>query len=176
MTIHRSLPSILTDRRLWTGSLPFTLAILAALNVGIASWKVDLEARRRANLLLTPPAPSAEGGPAPRYDWSSGERLGAFWRFIPDARQAPLVVLTGMSQMYAINQKEPGDQTIAEWMDDALRPDHIRVFGLAAPNLDNEEALFYLLATASAAETRPTAFIYGLCFDKLRNADVRPAL
>ena len=108
-----------------------------------------------------------------RFDASVGEDVGRYWPNIPDARRQPLVILCGMSQMYAINEKKDGDQTIAEWMDDALAPKGVRVFGLAAPNLTNEEALLLLVATVSRPETRPRAFTYGVCFDKFRNIDLR---
>jgi hypothetical protein len=79
-----------------------------------------------------------------------------------------------MSQMYAINEARPGDQTISEWMDDLLASAGIRVFGLAAPNLHNEEALLLLLASIAESPKRPAAFFYGVCFDKFRNVDLRP--
>jgi hypothetical protein len=76
--------------------------------------------------------------------------------------------------MYAINEKQPGDETISERMDDMLRSRGTRVFGLAAPNLSNEEALFLLLATLARPRTTPAVFIYALCFDKMRFVDLRP--
>jgi hypothetical protein len=81
-----------------------------------------------------------------------------------------------MSQMYAIKNPSPGDQTIAEWLDEELEPRGVRVFGLAAPNLNNEEAVMYLIASTTTPEVSASAFVYGLCFDKLRNVDLRPGL
>jgi len=86
-----------------------------------------------------------------------------------------LVVLSGMSQMYAINDPQEGDQTISEWLDDALSAQGARVWGMAAPNLSNEEALFQLVMLLQDPVTRPHSFIYGICFDKFRNIDLRPA-
>jgi hypothetical protein len=131
----------------------------------------DLEAQRKGNLLLVL-APKENA----RYDASQGERLEDYWGKIPNAEVQPLVILTGMSQLFSINEEKPGDQTTAEWLDDTLAPNGVRVFGLAAPNLTNEEALFYLLATASTPQTHPAAFIYAICFDKMRNVDVRSGL
>jgi hypothetical protein len=170
------LGSLLRDGRLWRGPLPATLACLALLNAGIAAWRADLEQKRRENLLLQAPSSGKERPGPPRFDRSVGQDLGKDWSAIPDARRTHLVVLAGMSQMYAINEAEPGDQTIAEHLDDALAKEGTRVFGLAAPNLDNEEALLYLLATTSSPATKPDVFAYGLCFDKLRNVDLRPTL
>jgi hypothetical protein len=79
-----------------------------------------------------------------------------------------------MSQMYSINDQQPGDQIISEWIDDAVRGRGRRAFGLAAPNLDNEEAALLLLATLADPHTRPEAFVFGVCFDKFRNVDLRP--
>lgn len=165
-----ALRTLLANRRLWTGAFPWLLGLLAAANVAIWLHHGDLEADRQANLLTSAPKQGA------RYDASVGERLEDYFGQIPDARTQPVVILNGMSQMYAINDPKPGDQIIAEWLDDALAPDGVRVFGLAAPNLSNEEALFYFLATATAPETHPAAFIYAICFDKLRNVDLRPGL
>lgn len=180
----RALFAFFTDKRLRAGPLPFFVATTVAVNVAAAAWQRDLAAERQANMLLDTPATvhampdPGDGEPAhlPRFDWSVGEDLPAYWKYIPDARKQPLIILSGMSQMYAINETKPGDQTIAEWLDDAIRPEGSRVFGLAAPNLSNEEALVYLLATLGGPETRPDAFVYGLCFDKFRNIDLRVQL
>jgi hypothetical protein len=59
-------------------------------------------------------------------------------------------------------------------MDDTLSPNGIRVFGMAAPNLSNEEAVLLLLSTMNDPRTHPDVFIYGVCFDKFRNVDLRP--
>jgi CRP-like cAMP-binding protein len=79
-----------------------------------------------------------------------------------------------MSQMFTINDRKPGDRTISQWMDDTLKPQGVRVWGEAAPNLCNEEATMLLLAFCAEQRTTPAVFIYGLCFDKFRNVDLRP--
>src|SRR5437870_4716363 len=142
----QGLRTLLRDRRLRSGALPWTLAFLAAVNVAVWQRHNQLEAERRANLLIDAPKASA------RYDSSVGEDLPTYFAKIPDGRAKPLVILTGMSQMYAINDPQPGDQTIAEWLDDSLAAEGVRVFGLAAPNLANEEAVLYLLAAITAPE------------------------
>ena len=166
--------AIAMDRRLWRGGGPLLVAWLVLANAIIGRAERGLQAERRANLLVAHSKTSAED--QPRYDWSVGENLGHYWQFIPDARRQPLIVLSGMSQMYAINDPQPGDEIIVEHLDDALAPTGVRAFGLAAPNLDNEEALLYLLSTAIDAKTKPAAFVYGVCFDKFRNVDLRPGL
>jgi len=60
-------------------------------------------------------------------------------------------------------------------MDDLLRASGSRVFGLAAPNICNEEVLMLLLTIINKVPTKPAVFIYGLCFDKFRNIDLRPS-
>jgi hypothetical protein len=58
-------------------------------------------------------------------------------------------------------------------MDDALAPNGTRVFGLAAPNLSHEEAVFLLLTTLNKPETHPDVFIFAVAFEKLREVDLR---
>lgn len=170
-----TLLSLLKDRRLWAGGLPWFLALMLLANVGIGSWKAELERARQENLLMHQLA-AARGSETPRFDWSVGEKIDQFWKHIPDARSTRLVVVSGMSQMYSINDAKPADRAISELLDDRLSPKGLRVFGLAAPNLNNEEALLYLLATSSRPETHPESFVYGVCFDKFRNVDVRVGL
>lgn len=146
------------------------------VNVIIAKWQGNLEEARRANLLREPKVAVGDSitrAPA-RYDVSVGERLSEYLQDIPDSRSERLVILAGMSQMYAINERRPGDETISERMDDMLRDRGARVFGLAAPNLDNEEAMLLLLAALARPKTAPAVFIYALCFDKMRFVDLRP--
>lgn len=112
----------------------------------------------------------------PRRDRSCGENLEDYWQYIPDARTNRLALLVGMSQQHSIYDRKQGQRLTSELMDDELAPRGVRVFGMAAPNLNNEEALLYLLATAAEPRTRPKAFIYGVCFDKMRNTDLRPRL
>jgi hypothetical protein len=165
-----ALYDLLRDRRLWSGAFPWTIGLLVIMNMAIRFNHGDLEAQRKGNLLALAPKENA------RYDASLGERLEDYFGKIPNAQAQPLVILTGMSQLFSINEEKPGDQTTAEWLDDALAPKGVRVFGLAAPNLTNEEALFYLLATASTPEAHPAAFIYAICFDKMRNVELRSGL
>lgn len=153
------------------GPAPWVVLLLIGANLMARAWHADLLEERRENL-LTAGVPDAKTAQV-RYDASVGEDLARHWPRIPDARRQPLVILCGMSQMYAINERRDADQTIAEWLDDALAPKGVRVFGLAAPNITNEEALLLLVATVSRRETRPRAFTYGVCFDKFRNIDLR---
>jgi hypothetical protein len=67
-----------------------------------------------------------------------------------------MFLLCGMSQMYVINEFKSGDKTISELMDDKAAPKGVRVFGLAAPNLCNEEAMLLLLSTLSSPHTKPS--------------------
>jgi hypothetical protein len=41
--------------------------------------------------------------------------------------------------------------------------------------MHNEEALLLLLTTLDNPKTKPAFFIYGVCFDKFRNIDLRPS-
>lgn len=157
--------------RAMRGPAPWVVLLLIAANLAARAVNADLLEERRRNLLTVGVTDGRTGDV--RFDASVGEDLARYWPNIPDARREPLVILCGMSQMYAINERKDGDQTIAEWMDDALARKGVRVFGLAAPNLSNEEALLLLLATVSRPETRPRAFTYGVCFDKFRNVDLR---
>ncbi len=172
----RTLDKIFFNRRFLLGTPGRTVALLIAFNVGVSMRQGSLADARRANLLAPAPAP-ATSIPLDqiRYDVSVGDSLAKYLAAIPDARSHRLAILAGMSQMYAINERVPGDETVSEHLDDTLRSSGTRVFGLAAPNLDNEEALFLLLTTLARPETTPAVFIYGLCFDKMRFVDLRPS-
>jgi hypothetical protein len=173
---NRTLAQIFGDRALWARTaLPWFLGLFVVTNLLVAGWRVHLEEQRRQNLLLRDIDPDRAGKPV-RYDWSVGEDLGRYLRYVPDARAKPLVIVSGMSQMYAINDPAPDDQIIAEHLDDALAPKGMRVFGMAAPNLSNEEALVLFVTALADPKTRPDVFLYGVCFDKFRNQDLRPAL
>ena len=175
--MRNELLVLICSRRFWHGSIPWVCLLLALCNWKVGQWKETLTDKRRQNLLAAaaPAADVAVNRAADiRYDRSCGELLCEYWPHVPDATRQRLVVLCGMSQMYAINQEKPGDKTISEWMDDALAPQGVRVFGLAAPNLSNEEALFLLLAGLENPQTTPHSFIFGACFDKFRNVDLRP--
>ena len=164
--------SLFRDRRIRTGSLLPALVLFVATNLGVASWRNALHKEQERNLLLNG-APTTESIRSARFDRSVGGNPLAYWPAIPDARHTRLVVITGMSQMYAINEATPTDQTISEWLDDHYAPLGVRVFGLAAPNLANEEALFLLLAELSDPATTPKVLIMGVSFDKFRNVDLR---
>lgn len=153
--------------------IPIVLVMVTflAANIVAAYHRRTLSRDRAANLLKLSGRRSK-----PRFDMSYGEDTARFWPFIQDGRRHPLVIVSGMSQMHAINSEKPGDEIIAELLDDYLSSRGIRVFGLAAPNLDNEEALLYLIATCASPRTKPAVFIYGICFDKFRNVEVRPGL
>jgi hypothetical protein len=145
------------------------------VNFLVLEFQKTLELERAKNLLRDRSFGAHENNKDyPRYDMSTGEALADYWSYIPDATSHPLVILTGMSQMYSINDPVPDDKTVSEYMDDILSKKGVRVFGLAAPNLNNEEALLLLLATLSDIRTKPNTFIYGVCFDKFRNVDLRP--
>jgi hypothetical protein len=140
----------------------------------VASRQRTLKEQQQANVLAPLNSDrSTTGNGVPRYDISIGAKLDQYWEYIPDARVNRLAYLVGMSQMYKINDPRPGDETIAEHLDDMFAP-RARVFGLAAPNLDNEEALFLLLSVLTDPKTKPRTFIYALCFDKMRFLDLRP--
>jgi len=162
---------LFTDRRFIRGSLPWVVVIFAILNIAVLSWERGIAEERKKNLLVS--VDRVPAGTA-RWDLSVGEDLGRYWQSIPDARGKSLVILSGMSQMYAINDARPRDETISELMDDVLSAKGVRVFGLAAPNLCNEEATLLLLSALTDPRTRPDVFIYGVCFDKFRNLDLRP--
>jgi hypothetical protein len=172
------LLQVVRDPRLWRGSALGAVMLLVAANVAIDRWSRSLAAVRQENLLTSAGQPWAgmrpRSGGAVRYDESVGENLEAYWPCLPDARKCRSVILCGMSQLYAVNERQTGDETISECLDDKLAPSGVRVFGLAAPNLCNEEALLLLLAAAAEAKTRPAVFVYAVCFDKFRNVDLRP--
>ncbi len=172
--MQNPLVKLLFDRRVWLGTPGRSLLLLVLLNFGVAWQQQALKREQNKNLLASSQSDSAvmAKGP-PRYDVSIGDRLEQSLAFVPDGRSNRLVYLVGMSQMYVINDEKPGDLRISEHLDDMLRPG-ARVFGLAAPNLDNEEALFLMLTVLQEARTAPHAFIYALCFDKMRLLDVRP--
>lgn len=167
-----SLPRIVADRRIYFGTPGAVLLILLVVNIFVARRERALEHARRENLLAS--AVLENGTGLPRFDLSVGENPGKYLPSVPDAQSSGLVLVVGMSQMYAINERRPEDLTISELLDDRLRPHNVRAFGMAAPNLNNEEALFLLLVTTAKRTTVPRFFLYGLCFDKMRNIDLRP--
>ena len=173
--MHRNLWQILSDRRLWRGPAIAVIILLVAVNFWVRSygdWSVagsQKEAQRKATQQVVPTTEST-----PRYDFSDGEDLERYWPFIPDARRGRLVIVSGMSQMNSIDDPAPGDQLICEWLDDSLSAKGTRAWGLAASNLCNEEAVFQLISLVSEPATRPSIFIYPLCFDKMRDVDLRP--
>lgn len=167
------LKSLISDKRLWRGPLPVVVVFFIVCNVIVLTWQKSLERQRQENFLTTSAESSPSGKPV-RWDRSSGENLEKYLPLMPDAGKAPLAIVAGMSQMYAINDAQPGDQIISEHLDDLLALHGVRTFGLAAPNMHNEEALLLLLATLDDPRKKPAFFIYGVCFDKFRNIDIRP--
>jgi hypothetical protein len=147
--------------------------VFAVFNVWSGATHESSKKERAASLLLSEDLD--EPNDVPRRDRSGGEHPERFWKYIPDARHTRLAMLVGMSQLLYIYERKRGEHFISEHMDDELASSGVRVFELAAGNLDNEEALSYLLATILEPQTRPYAFIYGVCFDKFRNVDVRPS-
>ncbi len=173
--VHVELFSLLRDRRLWRGPAIWVLLILVAINPAVVSWQAVREAQvgvEMAGQGRFADDPAHAKRPV-RYDWSTGDRYETFLRYIPDSRRTNLVIISGMSQMYTINDYRPTDQTISEWMDDALAPTGTRVFGLAAPNLSHEEGVFHLLSTLSQPQTKPDVFIFAVAFEKSREVDLR---
>lgn len=164
--------TLFQDRRFRSGGVLACVVLFALANLGVARWKTALHAEQERNLLRAS-GPAAEEIRTARFDRSVGQDPLRYWAAIPDTRTTRLVILTGMSQMYAINEAVRGDQTISEWLDDMYAPSGIRVFGLAAPNLANEEALFLAIAEVSDPATTPKVLIIGVCFDKFRNVDLR---
>jgi hypothetical protein len=163
----------------WSGPGVWIILFLAALNVVVGLWRADLVVQRRENLLIEREGDASKSETTPRgktarYEMSVGEDPQAYWGSIPGRERSRLVILSGMSQMYAINDRRQGDQTISEWLDDSLSAGGARVWGIAAPNLSNEEAIFQLIMLLQDPGTRPHVFIYGVCFDKFRNIDLRP--
>ena len=137
--------------------------------------KSYFERQRRNNLMQSERTLSGSRD-VPRYDWSVGGEQQKYWAFMPDARQQPLVVLDGMSQIYAINEEQPRDRVTSEILDDSLKGSGTRVFSIAAPNLNNEELLFHLHALAQDSATTPKVLVFGVCFDKMRNVEVRETM
>lgn len=161
-------------KRLLLAALP-TIAVFATVNAVVWHFKSALKDDHRKNLLQVE-LQALEAIPADklRSDPSNGEEAKKYWQKLFSTPRAPFMVLSGMSQMYSINDPKPGDQIIAEWLDDFLAPKGVRVVGLAAPNLNNEEALLQLLSLTTESKTLPTSFVYGVCFDKFRHMDIRP--
>jgi hypothetical protein len=151
-------------------SLTVFVTTFTFLNLFAGYWQQSLAKERRANLL----ARDATTTGLIRFDRSTGEDLGRYLPALAAMQGRRRIILAGMSQMYAINDSRPGDQSISEWLDDSLAPRGTRVFGLAAPNLSNEELLLLLLAVAEDDRTRPQVFVFGACFDKFRNIGLRP--
>jgi hypothetical protein len=174
----RSLRKPLAQRSSRTLSRTTVIAALVCfvvLNVALLPLKSYFDEQRRANLMQADHS-QASANEVPRYDWSVGAEQQKFWKFIPDARQHRLVVLDGMSQMYAINEQQPGDRTISEILDDSLSAAGTRVFGIAAPNLNHEELLLQLHALTQSPASTPRLFVFGVCFDKMRNTEVRNSM
>jgi hypothetical protein len=166
-----TIVQILRDRRFWLGPAPQVILLLAAVNSVVLSRKSIWAEEKRANLTT---GDVAAYGQARRCDHTWGEDLLSTWDTIPDATQQPLAILCGMSQMMTINDRQPGDQQTSEELDDRLSARGIRVHGLAAPNLCNEEGLFLLVSLLAQPQTTPRSFVFGACFDKFRNIDLRP--
>jgi hypothetical protein len=167
------LRNVVADRRLWLGPAPWLILIMIAVNVWVYAASPSLSQRRLDTLLMADP--TATTMPShPNYDMSCGEQMGKFWTYIPDGRTNRLIILSGMSQMHAINERKPGDRIISQILDDDLKDKGVRVWGEAGPNLCNEEATMQILAFCSEPRTTPSVFMYGLCFDKFRDVDLRP--
>jgi len=173
--MHRNLWQILKDRQLWTGPAIIVVILLVAVNFWARSyrgWLLEEEKKAVAGLGSERVMLATET--SPRYDMSVGENLQDLWPSIPDARRSRLAIVSGMSQFFTVKDPQPGDELICQWLDDALAPKGMRVWGFAAANLCNEETVFQLTSLLADPATRPSVFIYGLCFDKMRDVDLRP--
>jgi len=167
------LPSVLRSRSFWRGPFPLILIFFAAFNVWVWKDRSKRTEEQQANLTS---GDLGSSDPSERvYDDTFGMDIGSCLSRIPDSRKTPLCIVTGMSQMHTINDRQPGDKLIVEEMDGKLARKGVRCFGLAAPNLCNEEALLILLISLSSEQTHPQVFLYGNCFDKYRNVDLRPS-
>ncbi|MEO7359777.1 MAG: hypothetical protein ABI120_05570 [Gemmatimonadaceae bacterium] len=162
----------LTRARAMAGA---ALLCFVALNLALYPLNSYFERQRRNNLMQSERALSGSQE-IPRYDWSVGGEQQKYWAYMPDARQQPLVVLDGMSQIYAINEEQPGDRITSEILDDSLQGSGTRVFSIAAPNLNHEELLFHLHALTRDSATTPRLLVFGVCFDKMRNMEVRETM
>lgn len=171
--MFRPLLSLICSRPFWSGPAPVVAGLFLACNVGIAFWHGQLVEERKRNL-TTGDVEGMTASAERRYDTTVGEDVLSSIPSVPDATKSRLVVVTGMSQMYTINDRQPGDLTLSEILDDRIRSEGTRVFGLSGPNLCNEEALFLLLLLLDRPQTKPHVFVYGNCFDKYRNVDLRP--
>lgn len=164
--------TILTRARATAGA---ALLCFVALNLALYPLKSYFERQRRNNLMQSERSQSG-AREIPRYDWSVGGEQQKYWSYMPDARQQRLVVLDGMSQIYAINEEQPGDRVTSEILDDSLKGSGTRVFSIAAPNLNHEELLFHVQALTQDSATTPELLVFGVCFDKMRNVDVRETM
>lgn len=153
--------------------MPWVILVLICANFWVQAKSKEMVDQRRANLLLSSQGAVQDPSQA-QWDISAGEQISTYWPYVPDASKVRLVVVSGMSQMYVINNGKPGDKIISQLMDTALRPDGVRVWGEVAPNLCNEEALLQMVSFCHDPRTTPAVFIYALCFDKFRDVDLRP--
>lgn len=184
--------NLIRDRRFWMGPAPWVCLLFILVNLWVERHYAQWTRIRRANLAATEEWKEATpevkdhtklarmfGRPKDfpiTFDESTGEAMDAWWKFIPDARQTHLILHTGMSQNFSINDYQSGQITIPEYLDRSLRGKGCRAFGISAPNLCNEEWMLQILAATSNKQTTPEIFIFGACFDKFRNMDLRPNL
>jgi hypothetical protein len=159
----------------WRIGVVATLLCFVLLNVALYPLKGYFARQHRTNLMQADHSGDVTTA-TPRYDWSTGSDQTTYWTYMPDARTTKLVVIDGMSQLYAINDQQPGDRITSEILDDSLRTSGSRVFGIAAPNLDHEEMLFHVQALVANPATTPDVLVFGVCFDKMRNAELRPTM
>jgi hypothetical protein len=174
--MNSELVRLVIDRRFWTGTWVWVALLLGAVNVGVYAWSKQAAQEQKQKIqadFQIEQVLYAASDAVPRYDCSCGENLEAFWSSIPDGRQTRLAILSGMSQMHTVNDGKLGDKLICQMLDDALQQTGTRVWGFAAPNLCNEEAVFQLVSLLSDPAKHPRYFIYGICFDKMRNIDLR---
>lgn len=169
------LGSLILDKRLWRGPLLWVIALLVLANYGAHRWYQWLLADRQRTFGVAANIHKAQMSPGPhRYECSMGEEPQKYWGDIPDATRVRLVIHSGMSQTFTVNDGTADDLITCEIMDDALAGRGTRVFGCGAPNQCGEETLFQLIAMTTSPKTTPAVFLHAVCFDKFRNVDLRP--
>lgn len=156
-------------RSFWRSAILFSTTFIL-LNLCVIQIRPKLEAQRRGNLLESELRFQRDDSVEQR----PGESFREYWQRSSSSQTDRIVYVVGMSQMYAINDRKPQDRIIADHLNEWLRSHAAKAVSLAAPNLSNEEALFFLLAGLSDPGHRPSIFLFGVCFDKFRNLDLRP--
>lgn len=157
--------------RISSSAICLYLSLFVAINLLVVRYEHEISQERAHNLMTDT---LSESNGTTTFDRSVGEATQEYWGLIPDGRSGRLAILLGMSQTYSINDRQNGDLALPDLLHENLGKIGVESFGLLAPNLANEEALFLFLATLTNPKTKPKALIFGACFDKFRNVDLRP--